>query len=50
MATYRNGTKRAMEGCIMRVKITKRVVLSLEPKQKAYEVVDMELAGFVLRV
>ena len=27
-----------------------RVVQSLEPKVKAYEVVDTELAGFILRV
>ncbi len=34
----------------MKAKITKRVVQSLEPNAKAYEVVDTELAGFILRV
>jgi integrase len=34
----------------MRAKITKRVVQSLEPKEKAYEVVDTEIAGLILRV
>jgi len=34
----------------MRAKITKRVVQTLVPKEKPYEVVDKELAGFILRV
>ena len=34
----------------MRAKITKRTLQSLVPKEKPYEVVDTELAGFILRV
>jgi hypothetical protein len=34
----------------MRAKITKRMAQSLEPSVKAYEVVDTEIAGFILRV
>ena len=34
----------------MRAKITKRVVQSLEPNEKAYEVVAPALARFILRV
>ena len=33
----------------MRAKITKRLVQSLVFKEKVYEVVDAELAGFILR-
>ena len=42
--------KGAMEGRIMRAKITKRTLQSLVSKEKPYEVVDTELAGFILRV
>jgi len=34
----------------MRAKITNRTPQSLVPKEKAYEVVDTELAGFIFRV
>ena len=42
--------KGVMEGRIMRAKITKRTLQSVGPKDKAFEVVDTELAGFILRV
>ena len=47
MATYRNGQKRGRGRGVMRAKITKRTLESLEPEEKVYEVVDTELAGFV---
>jgi len=50
MGTYRNDPKRALEGIVMKAKITKRLIQSLVPKEKPYEVVDKELAGFILRV
>ena len=50
MATYRNGHKRAVEGCIIKAKITERVVYTLVPKEERYEIVDTELAGFILGV
>jgi len=34
----------------MKAKITKRTLQSLKPREKAYEVVDTELAGFIVRV
>ena len=34
----------------MRAKITKRTLQTLLPKEKPYEIVDTELAGFILRV
>ena len=34
----------------MKAKITNRLVKSLRPSQKPYEVVDTEVAGFILRV
>jgi len=42
--------KGVMEGRIMKAKITKRTLQSLVPKEKPYEFVDTELAGFILRV
>ena len=34
----------------MKAKIINRLIESLEPSQKPYEVVDTEVAGFILRV
>ncbi len=50
MATYRIGPKGVSEGLVMRANITKRVVQSLEPEQKVFEVVDTEFAEHILRV